>query len=143
MCAIFYTIKPEVAGNIANSEFLDRSARPPKINKLHYEFDGWSGDDIITSIATYILTERLKSSLELEQLSGMKFEEVDTSTSDQFKELYGEMKLPKFYWMQIIGQLGETDFAMLDKHRLVISAEALAILNKFQISNAEIEPYEI
>jgi hypothetical protein len=137
----FYTIKPEVAGNIANSEFIDRSARPPKINKLHYEFDGWSGDDIITSIATYIVTERLKSSLELEQLSGMKFEEVDTSTSDQFKELYGEKKLPKFYWMKVTGALEKDDFSMSPKHRLIISAKALSVFNRYQIENAQVEAY--
>jgi len=138
----FYTIKPEVAGNIANSIFIDRSARPPKIITLHYELDGWSGDDILTSIATYIVTERLKLSLELEQVSGVEFEETIISISEQFKELFGEKILPKFYWMKINGTLERDDFSMSPKHRLVISAKALSIFKRFQIENAQIEAYE-
>lgn len=138
-----YLIDPEVAGNVSESNFIDRSARPPKIAELKYQFDGWLGDDLLESICTFIVTEQLMSRIKNSQLSGVAFKDVEVFPSEKFKEIYGEKQLPKFYWMQVVGRLGEADFAMSDKHRLVISAEALAILKKFQISNAEIEPYEI
>lgn len=137
----FFLIKPEVAGNIADSDFIDRSARPPIVQKLRYQFDGWSGDDLITSIATFIVTKRLRAGIEREGITGASFADVETSTSDQFKELYGEKQLPKFYWMQIKGKLGEDDFSMSPKNRLVISLNALSLLKQFQISNAEVEPF--
>jgi hypothetical protein len=137
-----FLIKPEVAGNIADSDFIDRSARPPIIKKLRYLFDGWSGDDLITSMAIFIVTNRLKLSLEKEELTGIRFEDVDIFTSEQFKELYGEKQLPKFYWMQITGYPGKNDFSMSPKHRLVVSSKALSLLNKFQLSSADLAPYE-
>ncbi|HEY9007343.1 MAG TPA: hypothetical protein VIM75_14480 [Ohtaekwangia sp.] len=137
-----FSIHPEVAGNISKSNFIDRSARPPKIAELKYQFDGWLGDDLLESICTFIVTEQLMSSIKNSQLSGIAFKDVEIFPSEKFREIYGEKQLPKFYWMQIVGKLGEADFAMSEKHRLVISAEALAVLTKFQISNADIEPYE-
>jgi hypothetical protein len=123
-------------------DFIERSARPPVIKKLRYQFDGWSGDDLITSIATFIVTKRLREAIEGEGMTGVSFADVETFTSDQFKELYGEKQLPKFYWMQITGELGKDDFSMSPKHRLVVSSTALDLLKHFHVSNADIEPYE-
>jgi hypothetical protein len=136
-----FLVKPEVAGNIADSDFIERSARPPLIRRLRYQFDGWSGDDLITSIATFIVTQRLRKAIESEGMTGVSFADVETFTSDQFKELYGEKQLPKFYWMQITGELGKDDFSMSPKHRLAVSSSALDLLKQFKIANADIQPY--
>src|SRR5688572_25615636 len=96
-----YKIQPEVAGNIANSAFIDRTARPPLIKTLVYEFDGWLGDDIVCSILTYIVTERLKLAIEEEQLTGINFDDVTVLASEKFRITSNAVQLPVFIWLKI------------------------------------------
>lgn len=49
-------IEPEVAGSLGKEKKLDNSVFPPHIKKLHYEFDGRLGDDILESFPCYIVT---------------------------------------------------------------------------------------
>lgn len=46
---MYKLIEPEVAGSLGKETELDSSVFPPHVKKLHYEFDGWLGDDILES----------------------------------------------------------------------------------------------
>jgi len=134
----FVMIHPEVAGTIAKSDFIDKMARPPKINQLVYEFRGWLGDDLLTSIATFIVTDRLRTAIEIEKLTGVEFDDVKTVISDQFMELYGNKTIPKFYWMKITGVQYVDDFSLSSENDLLVSPNGMNLLKGFQISNAEV-----
>jgi hypothetical protein len=137
-----YQIYPEVAGNIANSEFIDVKARPPLIKKLVYEFDGWPDDDIITSIGIFIVTKKLKERIENENATGAIFDQVHTIVSEQFIQLHGDKGISIFYWLKVDEYNTKLDFFRSPNHRLIVSLKGFNILNQFQIKNADIEEYE-
>jgi hypothetical protein len=136
----YYSIEPEVAGGWGKNTVHDESesAEPPFVLKLHYEFDGWAGDELLESSGCYIVTERLAREIERAQLTGAQFDDVEISTSgeyDDFQELHPDRKLPKFLWLRLVGKLGQDDFA-ISGLRLVVSERALQLLTSIGISNA-------
>ncbi|CDX39985.1 hypothetical protein MPLSOD_40275 [Mesorhizobium sp. SOD10] len=45
----FY-LEPEVSGGLGDDTVMDTGVHPPPVvARLHYEFDGWLGDVIVTS----------------------------------------------------------------------------------------------
>lgn len=37
----YCVIEPEVAGGLGENTVIDQSVHPPKIARLHYNFEGW------------------------------------------------------------------------------------------------------
>ncbi|RPD42465.1 hypothetical protein [Chitinophaga barathri] len=133
----FYYFYGEVPGNVADSEFIDRQARPQLISKLKFEFDGWLGADIVESIGTFIVTDRLKKAIEEEGLTGATFDVVEVVRTEMFKELYGDKELPQFHWLKPAGTPMKDDISVYDKCCLFISEKALNVFKKFELTLAE------
>jgi hypothetical protein len=55
----FYLLKPEV------------------VTHLHYEFEGWLGDDLLTTFPEFIVTERLAAALEASKPTGLRLAGVE------------------------------------------------------------------
>src|SRR5262249_3620031 len=117
----FYCLKPEVAGGIGPGTVMDRSVSPPRVERLHYVFDGWSGDELLTSFPCLIVTERLAKEIERLNASGVRFANVEITRSSQFEELQPDEPLPEFRWLQVFGMPGQDDFGSSKKNRLVVS----------------------
>ncbi|QIB74196.1 hypothetical protein GL213_08730 [Halogeometricum borinquense] len=138
----YYTIEPEVAGQFGEKTEMDRSVHPPDVTKLHYEFHGWLGDDLLTTVSNFVISEELKNTLSSSDLSGYEIDDVTISKSPQFEELHPDMELPEFYWMQIVGDAGQDDFGISDNNRLIISREALDLLETVSIEQAEVKEFD-
>lgn len=138
---MYFYVEPEVSGGIGEHTVMDTSVHPPKVSKLHFQFDGWLGDDLLESFPCYIVSERLAKELELRSLTGFSIQDVEVSKSDQYENLYPGKVLPKFYWLQVSGTAGEEDFGIADDHRLVLSEMALSLLRKYKIEEADLEDY--
>ena len=136
---MFRFIEPEVAGGLGKETLLDVTVHPPRVHKLHFEMDGWLGDDFLETFPVYIITERLKELVVAEGLTGMTFDHVTVSLSQLFLDLHPERSLPLFYWAKIIGAPLKDDFFMAPDHRLVISEKAYQIVTQLCISNALFE----
>jgi len=132
-------IEPEVAGGLGKGTVIISNVHPPIVKKLNYEFDGWLGDDILESFPCCIVSERLKDRLVLENLSGIKFEDVTITKSERFYELFPVKELPKFYWAKIVGKKNVDDFYIGEDLRIVISERAYEIIGLFNVSNALFE----
>jgi hypothetical protein len=102
-------IEPEVAGAFGEGTILDRSTNPPTIQQLHYEFEGWLGDDSLTSTPCFLVTLPLKESLIRLNGTGYSFDEVAVSKSQFFQQRRPEFVLPPFAWLRIHGQAGRDD----------------------------------
>ncbi len=139
---MFYYIEPEVSGSLGEFTVMDTRYHPPRVEKLHYKFDGWLRDDLIESFPCFIITQSLMKELMKAQLSGFEVSEVKVSKSSQFMERHPEVHLPKFKWLQICGRAGKDDLGIADDNRLVISKRALNTLKKGCIANADIEDYK-
>lgn len=138
---MFYSLYPEVSGGFGDNVVYDPATR--HVSHLHYEFDGWLGDDILqTSPCCYIVTERLKDAISKIAGSGYFFAHVEISTSDQFRELYPNRDLPPFWWLQVSGQPGKDDFGLSANNCLVVSERVLAAMRQnCQLEECEISEY--
>jgi hypothetical protein len=134
----YYLLQPEVAGGLGNHTDLDRSVHPPRVSHLHYEFAGWLGDDLLESFPCYIITHRAADALAVSALSGFALADVEVSRSEEFDEVYGDLQLPPFRWLQITGIPDQDDFGFA-KEGLVVSARAHEVLSAFKLNQCEVQ----
>jgi|SRR6185312_618941 len=134
----FYKLEPEVAGGWGKDTVVDSSPTPRTIHELHYEFDGWLGDDIVESTPAFIVTVALGESIQESGLSGATLGPVKITRAPQFLELYPDRILPDFNWLQLNGKPGVDDFALSSDLFLVVSGRALNILKSHNLDFCEI-----
>lgn len=139
---MYKLIEPEVAGSLGERTQMDNSFFPPLIINPHYEFEGWLGDDILESFPCYIVTEKLRTGIEHEKLTGISFDDVIISKSETFLELYSNKELPNFFWAKISGESYRDDFFITEKNGLAISEKAYSLLKNYNIDQADIEDLE-
>ncbi len=135
-----YVIRPEVAGELGPLTEMDTSTHPPTVTRLNYEFSGWMGDDIVETSPTYIVTASLSQAIESSRLSGARLDDVVVTKDPQFEEFFPDIasSLPRWYWLRTVGNPNDSDFWQDEAGRLVISENALNLLQRFNISNAEV-----
>ena len=134
----YYKIKPDVAGGLAGNTIVNNTQYPPVVSNLHYEFDDWFGDDLLTSFPCFIISENLYYELSKSNLTGFEIDNCLISISGIFEDLHPEgLDLPKFYWLKV-GENPDNDFWLFEHKRLCVSENALNLLKKFNLSHAEI-----
>ena len=140
---MYYRIEPEVAGGWGEGTEADTTCHPPKVTSLVFEFEGWLGDSIVTSFPCYLVTEELAQSISHSKLSGYELADCKITKSEAFDELYPNKKLPKFLWLQVVGEAGVDDFGIGKDLRLLVSAAALSILKEHSLNDCEIEEINV
>jgi hypothetical protein len=141
MESAFQIIEPEVAGGWGPNTVATRTpGSPVVVQKLHYQFDGWLGDELLESTPCFIATEKLAEKIQEARLTGANFEVVQISTSSLFREMHPAKELPPFVWLQVHGKPGMDDFGLSSDLRLVISNRAYAVIQK-AIGNAAVTPF--
>ncbi len=139
----YFFVEPEVAGGFGDRAIIDRSSGKMDVKKLHYEFDGWLGDELIESTPCFIVSKRLADKITSEKLTGGKFDDVEVTTSDEFQEFHQNRQLPEFVWFKVDGKPGEDDFGLTSELNLIVSEKALQLLLSGGISNAAtVTPYQ-
>ena len=137
----FFELRPEVAGQLGEDTTLDTTVHPPHVTFLHYEFDGWLGDDLLESFPCYVVTKRLEKALKSAGVGGCSFDLVEVTKSDLFEDLHPNFTLPDFSWLQVQGAAGVDDFGLSNDHILVVSESVLTILRSFVFNHCSVEPY--
>lgn len=134
-----YEVELEVPAGIGeNSVLKRRSGYPLQVEKLHLDFEGWMGNDIMETSPVFYITEKLRFGLEKSELSGIShFENIEVTKSENFEELYPNKKLPSFFLFRINGQARQDDFGV-ESGKLIVSGKALEFLKNFNLSEAEI-----
>lgn len=134
-----YKLSPEVAGGLGPQSELDTSVHPPVVKRLHYEFAGWMGDDIVETFPAFIVTEALADAICASQLSGVILGDVIVTKDPQFEEFFPEVasSLPHWRWLQPVGTPHESDVWQDDNGQLVLSERALTLFRNFRIGHAE------
>ncbi len=134
----FSLLEPEVAGGFGELTELDASVHPPAVSRLHYEFHGWLGDDLLESFPCFIVSGPLAASIEAAGLTGFRLAPVDVSVSQEFVELQPETQLPSFAWLQVSGTAGAHDFGLSSKSQLVVSPRALDVLRGHRLAHCQL-----
>ncbi len=136
----FFLVKPEVPGGLGENTVFDKSEVPWKIISVHLVFDGWDGANVVKVSPCFFVTEMLRNRIESENLSGViNFEEIQISTSETFKELMPNTKIPSFFLMRINGVPQKDDIGTTSNFKLILSEKALAIFREYELGDFEIE----
>src|SRR5512143_2828590 len=125
----YLRLDPEVAGQIGESTVMDVSVHPPIVDSLHYDFEDWDGDVLVTSFPCYIVTEGAMRQIQSHGLTGVEFAPVTVTTTDTFHELNPGLELPAFVWLKVHGAPGVDDFGLAPPAELIVSERALELLS--------------
>src|SRR5216683_5356058 len=131
----YYAVEPEVAGGWGENTVTTGAPGKSTVQRLHYEFDGWLGDELLESTPCFIVTQRLAREIEHSRFTGAAFDEVEISKSDLFNQLHPDLQLPRFAWLKIEGTPGRDDFGIAPGLMLVVSERALALLKRVGFAN--------
>lgn len=132
----YYSIEPEVAGGFGDGTIIDRSSGRMEVKALHYELDGWLGDELLESAPCFIASAQLANKIKNENLSGVGFDKVQITKSDEFNDFHPNLDLPKFVWLKVNGIPGKDDFGVSSDLNLVVSEVALQLLTQNGMSHA-------
>jgi hypothetical protein len=132
----FFAIEPEVAGGFGANTVIDRSSGKMVVRKLNYELQGWLGDALLESTPCFVVTEALAADIRQAAMTGVEFDQVEITTSPEFRALYPRRKLPGFLWLKVPGRAGVDDFGLDDGLQLIVSDRALAALKAAGLSHA-------
>lgn len=139
----FFVVEPEVAGRWGANIVTTRApGQPVKVNKLHYEFEGWLGDSLVESTPCYVGTEDLAQAITAAELCGVHFDDVEVTKSEQFEELYPGRDLPNFLWFKFDGIPQQDDFGVTPELQLVVSRRALALLREYGLDHADVDAFD-
>jgi hypothetical protein len=137
----YYLLLPEVAGGLGENTILSKETHPPIVSRLHYEFYGWLGDDLLETFPCFLVTIPLAEALKNAGVSGAEFREVEVTTSGEFEDFYPDFKLPPFLWLYVYSKGGHDDLGVAADGSLVVSEEVLRLLRTFKIEQCEISEY--
>jgi hypothetical protein len=141
-----YFLEPEVAGGhgyktiYGNELDIEIYGKSCEVKYLHYEFDGWLGDELLESTPCFIISKKLDKELEQNKFKDYRLEDCLITVSDQFRELYPNKKLPSFTRLIPTGTVEKTGeyfknwsghhFSISPKGELVVTADVLAFFKK-------------
>ena len=138
----YYILDPEVAGGFGPNAVIDPTVRPPNVSHFHYQFDGWLGDPLLETIGCFIVTTHLKHKIEAIAPTGVSFGYVEISKSSEFEDLFPDQELPEFAWLQVTGRVGQDDFGLSLRNRLIVSERILNLLKNEGLSHCDIAEYD-
>lgn len=153
---ILYFLEPEVSGHHGERTIygIEKDATKEGVSEtikfLHYEFEGWLGDDLLESTPAFIISSNLEDELRKSEFRDYKIEKCLITKSDEFMELYPNKELPSFARFLPLGTVeieGEqfdnwsgNDFCLSPKGELVLTKKALDFLSGFSIKHCDITP---
>jgi hypothetical protein len=138
---VFFLLKPEVAGGWGPNTKAHRKAHPPVVTHLHYEFEGWLGDDLLTTFPEFIVTERLAAALETSGMTGFRLAGVEISAGGMWEQLHESRPLPPCRWLKVTSPAGKSDFGRTELAELVVSKQALDFLRGFSLKGCGVRPW--
>lgn len=106
-----------VLGELSSETIKEQIVLCEKCNKrkiefknLEYIFDRWNGEDIITAVGEYFISERLKEKLEEKEIKGYETISIKTSFTKnkagvkKFGKNAYQKELPNFYHLKVKGR---------------------------------------
>jgi hypothetical protein len=124
----YHQVEPEVAGGTGPGTVFVPGAVPWRVARVHYVFDDWFGDWLVTSTPVFVATREAADLLADAGLTGFVVREAQVSTSELFEEINPGRALPQFVWLDIHARAGEADLGLTERNDLVVSDAALDLL---------------
>lgn len=140
---MYYYVDAEVPGTLAPGSSFDPALRATDSGPLHLVFDGWMGDDLVTTSPFWFVTARLADALRDSDLSGFELDPATASQSDQYEATTDRALADT--WLRLVptGSVDRgDDLALEGRADLLVSGAALEVLRSFALENADIAPAE-
>lgn len=137
---MYHRFEAEVAGGLGPGIDYVRKRDPRLVGPLHYEFQGWLGDDIVTTSGYWIVSDALAEALRGSSLTGFELDEVVVTKEAQFDLFPAPRPFPE-HWERLVpsGSRAEGDDVVVeDRVDLLLSDAALELLQRFQIAEAHV-----
>lgn len=156
-----FLLEPEVAGGwgpntvVTNREQVRAGlAQVPDVAHLHYVFDGWLGDELLTTHPCFIVTQSLADTLRNGSLTGFRFDDVEITMSELYDELEPEQELPQFVRLLPFGTVemaswpGVThwsghDFCLTRRAQLVVSHKAWEAISRHRVVHCRVRVLDL
>ena len=130
-----YELEPEVPCSPGPDTVWDNSAAPPRLSNISLAFEGWLGDDLITTYPLFAVTDRLRAALEGAGIRGVSFESVPAVKSEQYADLYPEEEIGAWALMTVTGREADGDDAWMNATtRLEVSQHFWDVAAQFQLT---------
>jgi hypothetical protein len=140
----FYRIHPAVYGWLGEGCVPEANNQVISYQKLHYVFVAYPIDCICRSLGAYIAKENLIDKLLLMRATGIGFDQVQLSLSDDSECLsLTDFVMPRFRWLRIYGQAGRDDFGLAaESHNsLVVSHRVRRAMLESGLEDSGCIPY--
>jgi hypothetical protein len=134
---IYHVLMPEVAGGLGTGTLMDTRVHPPAVGSLHYEVDGWLGDDLLESFPCFLISPEAAAALQFAALTGVGFDSAYVTIAPGAEDLVDD-RVTRFRWLQATGRPGADDVAVDAAARLVVSDRALTVLQAFRLAQCAI-----
>ncbi len=84
-----------------------RRRRRPEFTFIEYRFDRWAGEDLVTSMDCYAVSDRLARAFEEANISGVVYEDMAVSRGDYFEIIHPAYAdhLPPFSRLVVTGRV--------------------------------------
>lgn len=144
----YYLLNPEIAGELGDNSIIEyENGKIKEVLFLEYTFMGWQGDELLSTHPCFIVTKNLQEDIIVSGLSGVVFKEIAVSFSEDFYEIYPNIKLPPF--VQIVCQEScensydnlQYDFYYNKYKDIIVSERALDVLQKHKMDMCIIKKY--
>ena len=102
-----YKISPEVPGGIGPNSVIEyEEGKIKNIKYLEFEFEGWFGDELLTSSPCYVITKTLAEYLDKNQITGFVCDNnIKITKSETFEYYHPNVELPAFSRMLVNGSV--------------------------------------
>ena len=137
--AAAYRVSPEVAGGFGEGTSLDYSGDPVRVDRLHYVFSGWLGDEIVESFPCFLVSERLAEAMVVGGLTGVELRDVEVSIDAQFERSHPDAAaaMPSWLWLYPVGSPFSDDMWTDERSQLHVSQHGYDVLTRFKVAAAE------
>lgn len=142
---MFWEVSPEVPGTLTDSAIVDWTCHPPVVSSVEFEFDGWMGDELITTFPVFLIGPNALGAVQSAGLGGYEIGPAEITLSEQYREVAEFLPVDEepagFVWFKPTGQAGRDDFGINEQHRMVLSDRALKVLRPL-MPTADVVPYQ-
>lgn len=137
---MIWEVDAEVAGGLGRDMDYKHERSPRLIGRLHYVFDGWLGDDIVTTASFWLVSERLAAALRNSELTGFELEDALVTVSDTWRTFKGDAEPGVWTRLVPVGdrEHGSDFFVENNGTRLFVSDRAAEFLRGFTVQEGQL-----
>jgi len=116
---------------------MSTEVHPPRVEHLHYEVQGWLGDDLLDSTPCFLISPELAAIGPQAGCTGLRTDDARVTITPDAAPIV-DPRVTSFLWLQPQGQPGQDDLALDATASLVVTDRALDVMRRFNLDHCDI-----